>query len=67
MTQTTLHPRQLLRSITGYCDAHDMAESRFGRQAVGDPALVRDVRNGRNLRPVTIARVQAFIAGEAVA
>lgn len=58
------HPRQLLSAITRYCGEHSMAESRFGRQAVGDPRLVADVRKGRDLRPAIIERVQAFLAGE---
>lgn len=60
-----LHSRQLLGAIIRYCGEHGMAESRFGRQAVGDPRLVADVRKGRDLRPATVARVQAFLAGEA--
>lgn len=65
MTQPAIHPRQLLRAITRYCGDHGMAESRFGRQAVGHSRLVADVRKGRDLRPATVASVQAFLAGEA--
>lgn len=35
--------------------------TRFGRDAVGDPRLVGDLINGREPRPVTAARVIAFI------
>lgn len=43
----------------------NMAPSRFGRLAVGDPRLVHDLRRGRELRARTAARVQAFIAEQA--
>ena len=39
-----------------------MPPTRFGRQAVGDPNLVRQLRRGRQLRPGTAARVLAFLA-----
>jgi hypothetical protein len=41
-----------------------MSASRFGRLALGDPRLVHDLRNGRELRPPTVARVEAFLAGQ---
>lgn len=40
---------------------HDIAPSRFGRLAVGDPLLVSQIRQGRRLRPRTEAKVRAFI------
>jgi len=39
-----------------------MPESKFGRLAVNDPRLVRDLRNGRELRARTVARIEAFLA-----
>lgn len=65
MAHSAPRPRHLLGAITRYCGEHGMAESRFGRQAVGDPRLVGDVPKGRDLRPATVARVEAFLAGEA--
>jgi hypothetical protein len=35
--------------------------ARFGREAMGDPRFVFDLRNGRDPRPVTIARVRAYL------
>ena len=35
--------------------------TRFGREVVGDPNFVRDLRNGREPRPETVARVEAFL------
>jgi tRNA-dihydrouridine synthase len=33
----------------------------FGRRAIGDPNLVRQLRTGRQLRPGTAARLLAYI------
>jgi 2,4-dienoyl-CoA reductase-like NADH-dependent reductase (Old Yellow Enzyme family) len=38
-----------------------MPATRFGRQAVGDPNLVRQLRRGRQLRAATTARVFAYL------
>lgn len=52
----------LIRSIEKFLRAHDIAATKFGRLAVQDPRFVFDLRNGREPRPDTEARVQAFIA-----
>jgi hypothetical protein len=36
--------------------------SQFGRMVARDPRLVHDMRNGRRLGPVMVARVDRFIA-----
>lgn len=36
--------------------------TRFGRDAVGDPCFVFDLRDGREPRPRTERRVRAYIA-----
>lgn len=41
-----------------------MPATKFGRLAIGDPRLVRDLRNGRELRPLTEARLEAFLAAQ---
>ncbi len=38
-----------------------LTPTRFGRDAVGDPRLVFDLRRGREPRPATAARIKAFI------
>jgi hypothetical protein len=38
-----------------------VAPARFGRDAVGDPRFVFDLRKGREPRPRTIARVLAYL------
>ncbi|USI73375.1 hypothetical protein [Sphingomonas morindae] len=39
-----------------------MPPTRFGRMVVGDPRFVHDLRRGREARPATVRRVQAWIA-----
>ncbi len=52
----------MLRGIEKFLRRTDMPVTRFGRLALGDPRLVTDMRNGRELRARTEARVRAFIA-----
>lgn len=51
----------LLLRIERYLRARKMAPTRFGRNAVGDPWLVTDMRDGRALRDRTAARVNAYL------
>lgn len=51
----------LLRSINRYLDASGVKPSRFGRDAVGDPRLVFDLRNGRSVRHDVCVRVLMHI------
>ena len=39
----------------------DVAPTRFGREVVGDPRFVFDLRNGRDPRPQTVAKVRAYL------
>jgi len=55
----------LLREIEKFLRRSETAPTRFGRDVVGDPRFVFDLRNGRDPRPQTIARVRAYL--EAVA
>lgn len=41
-----------------------MPPTKFGRLAINDPRLVRDLREGRELRARTAARIEAFLASE---
>ena len=52
----------ILRRIEQYLRAHGMAETRFGRLAVKDPRLVRDLRAGREPGPRMIARIEHFLS-----
>jgi hypothetical protein len=51
----------LLREVEKFLRQSDVAPTRFGRDAVGDPRFVFDLRNGRDPRPSTIARVRAYL------
>ncbi len=51
----------LLREVEKFLRQNDTAPTRFGRDAVGDPRFVFDLRNGRDPRPRTIARVLAYL------
>lgn len=56
MTSLLTHVERCLRK-------RNIAPSRFGREVAHDPRFVFDLRRGRQPRPVTAARVLAFIAG----
>ena len=51
----------LLRRIDLYLKQSGTAPARFGRDAIGDPNLMRDLRNGRELRARTAERLIAFL------
>lgn len=51
----------LLREVEKYLRRNETAPTRFGREVVGDPRFVFDLRNGRDPRPATVARVMAFL------
>ncbi|ATY32168.1 hypothetical protein [Sphingomonas psychrotolerans] len=52
------------RKIEKYLRRTQMPATKFGRLALGDPRLVLDLRNGRELRPPTVARLEAFLAAQ---
>ena len=51
----------LLREVEKFLRRNDTAPTRFGRDVVGDPRFVLDLRNGRDPRPQTIERVLAYL------
>lgn len=51
----------LVREVERYLKATGMAPSRFGTEALGDPRLVFDLRNGRCPGPRVAARVRAYM------
>lgn len=51
----------LLSTIEHYLKASGTRPTRFGREAIGDPSLVSDLRRGREPRPRTIARIVAHL------
>ena len=55
----------LLRQIADFCQAHRMAESTFGRQAVNDGKLVSRLRDGKSVTLGTMNKLQAFMGSTA--
>ena len=51
----------LLREVEKFLRQSDVAPTRFGRDVVRDPRFVFDLRNGRDPRPTTVARVLAYL------
>jgi hypothetical protein len=51
----------LLREVEKFLRRNETAPTRFGRDVVGDPRFVFDLRNGRDPRPQTIARLLAYL------
>lgn len=54
-------PVHLLREVEIFLRQSDTPPTRFGRIAMGDPRFVFDLRNGRDPRPETVARVRAYL------
>lgn len=52
----------LLQRIEAYMKEYRVPPARFGRDAVGDPCFVFDLRDGREPRRRTVARVDAYLA-----
>ena len=51
----------LLREVENFLRTTNIAPARFGRQAMGDPRFVFDLRRGREPRPRTVARIRRFL------
>ena len=51
----------LLSDIENFIARHGMAESTFGRNAIGDWKLISTLRAGRDLRTSTVERIRAFM------
>ena len=51
----------LLSRIDRYLKIRRMPPTRFGRETVGDPNLVLEMRDGRQLRPQTVRRIEAAL------
>jgi hypothetical protein len=54
----------VLPKIQKFLRRTGMPATKFGRLAVNDPRLVRDLRNGREPRARTVARIEAFLAAQ---
>lgn len=56
----SMHP--VLKRIQHHLARTGQPPTRFGREALGDPRLVGDLRRGREPSVNTVARIDAFIA-----
>ncbi|MDF7774973.1 hypothetical protein P1X14_06935 [Sphingomonas sp. AOB5] len=56
----------VLRKIQIFLKDSGMPETRFGRMAVNDPRLVRDLRNGREPGPRMVRRIESFLAERSI-
>ena len=54
-------PHPLLTDIDAFLRIHKLSESAFGRLAVNDWKLIRQIKAGRRLWPDTEARVRTFM------
>lgn len=54
----------LLSVIEKYLRRTGVPPTRFGREAVGDPRFVDDLRRGREPRAATVSRVLAYLAAQ---
>lgn len=51
----------LLRDVEKFLCVKKISPATFGREAMGDPRFVFDLRNGREPRERTVRRVRAFL------
>ena len=51
----------LLEWIENHLKEQQISATRFGRQAVGDPRFVIDLRNGRKPRRKTVMKLEAYL------
>lgn len=51
----------LIQRIDRYLRARRMAPTRFGRDVMGDPNFVLNLRDGRQLRASTERRIHAWL------
>ncbi len=49
------------RLVERFLREQDMPPTVFGRLSVRDPRLVLDMRNGRDVRPVTVEKLLKFM------
>ncbi|QHD70166.1 hypothetical protein GS397_00845 [Sphingobium yanoikuyae] len=52
----------VLLEVERWLKQHNLSAAKFGRQAVGDPNLVSDLRGGRDPSSKVVARIRAFMA-----
>lgn len=53
---------ELLDRIRAFLDRHEMAPTRFGREATGEPQLISSIEAGRSPSLKVVQRIAAFMA-----
>lgn len=53
---------ELIERIDTFLKRHGMAESRLGRDAVGEAQIISDIRKGRSPRLSTLEKLANFMA-----
>jgi hypothetical protein len=56
----------LLQRIEHHLRLKRMSPTRFGREAVGDPNLISQLKDGRELRSATVQRIVHYLNGNEV-
>jgi hypothetical protein len=51
----------LLQRIERHLRTRRMTPTRFGREAVGDPNLIMQIKDGRELRAATVRRIVDYL------
>jgi hypothetical protein len=51
----------LLQRIERHLRQRRMSPTRFGREAVGDPNLITQLKDGRELRSATVQRILDYL------
>lgn len=57
-----IHHADLLEDIAAYCVARGVSRSAFGQGALGDPSLIPDLEDGRELRSRTVRAIRFYMA-----
>lgn len=55
---------QLLERISDFLIRHKMAPTRFGRDATGEPQLIKSIESGRSPSLAVVHRILAFMASK---
>jgi hypothetical protein len=53
--------KTLVEEIEAFCREEELSETAFGRSAVNDPNLCRDLRNGRSPSLSTVEKIKEFM------
>ena len=52
---------EILASVAAFRARHGMAETRFGRDATGEPQLIKSIEDGRSPSHDVLLRMQEFM------